>query len=89
MRMAKPENRKFKFDGKMLLIKDLTLEQARKAKAYAHACANGYGWSDDARMQNYWISVELHVDAHIRKLESDNEDAENLVTDEQNFECRR
>lgn len=66
--MVKPENKKFKFNGQMLSIKELTLKQAKKAKKYAHAMSNGFGWNDDARMQNYWISVENYVDARIRAL---------------------
>lgn len=54
----------------MLAISELTLEQARKANKYAHAMSNGFGFNDDARMQNYWIAVEEYVDARIRNLES-------------------
>lgn len=68
MKMVKPENKKFKFNGQMLSIKELTPKQAQKAKKYAHAMSNGFGWNDDARMQNYWISVENYVDARIRAL---------------------
>lgn len=70
MSMTKPQNRKFKVNGKMLAISELTLEQARKAKKYAHAMFNGYCYNDDMRMQNYWIAVEEYVDARIRNLES-------------------
>ena len=68
--MVKPENKKFKVNGQMVAIGELTLEQARKAKKYAHSMSNGFGWNDDARMQNYWISVENYVDARIRALEA-------------------
>ena len=68
--MVKPENKKFKVNGQMVAIGELTLEQARKAKKYAHSMSNGFGWNDDARMQNYWISVENYVDARIRVLEA-------------------
>ena len=69
MPMVKPQNRKFKFNGTELRIDEMNIEQARKAKKYAHAVANGYGFNDDARMQNYWISVENHIDERIAKLE--------------------
>lgn len=70
IKMVKPENKKFKVNGQMVAIGELTLEQARKAKKYAHSMSNGFGWNDDARMQNYWISVENYVDARIRVLEA-------------------
>lgn len=70
MPMVKPENKKFKINGQMVAIGELTLEQAHKAKKHAHAMSNGFGWNDDARMQNYWISVEGYVDARIRALEA-------------------
>ncbi len=70
MKMVKPENKKFKFNGQMLSIKELTLKQAQKAKKYAHSMSNGYGWNDDVKMQNYWTSVENCVDARIRALEA-------------------
>ena len=70
MPITKPQNRTFKVNGKMLAISELTLEQARKAKKYAHAMSNGFGFNDDARMQNYWTAVEEYVDARIRNLES-------------------
>lgn len=69
MPMEKPQNRKFKFNGKELRIDEMNIEQARKAKKYAHAVANGYGLNDDARKQNYWIGVENHIDERIAKLE--------------------
>lgn len=67
--MVKPQNKKFKFNGTELRIDEMNIEQARKAKKYAHAVANGYGFNDDARMQNYWIGVENHIDERIAKLE--------------------
>lgn len=66
----KPENQVFKFGLEKVPLKELDLYQAKKAKDYAHAMANGYGFNDDARMQNYWIGVENCVDARIRELEA-------------------
>ena len=70
MPMVKPQNKKFKFNGTELCIDEMNIEQARKAKNYAHKVANGYGFNDDARMQNYWIGVENYIDARIRVLEA-------------------
>lgn len=70
MPMVKPQNRKFKFNGTEIRIDEMNIEQARKAKKYAHAVANGYGFNDDVRMQNYWIGVENYIDARIRVLEA-------------------
>lgn len=70
MPIVKPQNRKFKFNGTEIRIDEMNIEQARKAKKYAHAVANGYGFNDDARMQNYWIGVENYIDARIRVLEA-------------------
>ena len=66
----KPENYVFRFGLEKVALKDLDIAQAHKAKEYAHAMANGFGWNDDARMQNYWIGVENCVDARIRALEA-------------------
>lgn len=70
MPIVKPQNKKFKFNGTELRIDEMNIEQARKAKKYAHAVANGYGLNDDARNQNYWIGVENYIDARIRVLEA-------------------
>jgi hypothetical protein len=69
MPIVKPQNKKFKFNGTEIRIDEMNIEQARKAKKHAHAVANGYGFNDDARMQNYWIGVENHIDERIAKLE--------------------
>ena len=70
MPMVKPQNKKFKFNGTEIRIDEMNIEQARKAKNYAHKVANGYGLNDDARKQNYWIGVENYIDARIRVLEA-------------------
>lgn len=67
----RPEDQVFRFGLEKVALKDLDLGQARKAKEYAHAMANGYGLNDDARMQNYWIGVENCVDIRIAKLEEE------------------